>query len=230
MKKTLIGLSILLLAGQANAKPPKVSGNYEQGSRYAIDYDEEDIVSSLFEDINEELDQETWAYDYTKAYLQLSQEIKKGLKYTLKYDYLDKDFFAATTNNKNRINNYRIYSWMDLPQNFRLKAEYYLKHQDYTYRDWDNMTHVPHMLLQWKPVKGRIADLSIRYRTQKYSEDTEAEKDKNQVSTYLGYKEKLNDNLTLKAKYKYTFRKYTDNPTETNAVRKSFSAGFDYQF
>ncbi len=40
----------------------------------------------------------------------------------------------------------------------------------------------------------------------------------------------FNDSLTLNAKYKYTFRTYEDNPTETNAVRKSFSAGFDYQF
>ena len=55
-------------------------------------------------------------------------------------------------------------------------------------------------------------------------------KDKNQYDTYLGYKEKVSDKLTLNTKYKYTFRHYTDNPDETNAVRKSMSVGFDYQF
>lgn len=46
----------------------------------------------------------------------------------------------------------------------------------------------------------------------------------------VGYKEKVSDKSTLNTKYKDTFRTYEDNPTESNAVRKSILAGFDYQF
>ena len=72
----------------------------------------------------------------------------KKFRYTVKYDYLDKDFFAATTNNKNRLNYYRIYAWTNISEKFRLKTEYYLRAQDYSIRPWDNITHVPHLLLQ----------------------------------------------------------------------------------
>ncbi len=232
MKKIFAIVLCICISTNIYAKPPKISGNYEQGSRYSIPYDEIEYPTWWFEE-TEDIDQESWAYNYDKGYLKLSQTINKGFKYTVKYDYLEKDFFAAAsdnTNNKNRINYYRTYSWIGLPSNFRLKLEYYLRQQDYTFRTWDNLTHVPHLLLQWKPAKTKTADLSLKYKAQRYDEDTETLKDKNQVDSYIGYKEKVTDKLTINTKYKYTFRKYTDNPTESNAVRKSFSVGFDYQF
>jgi len=212
-----------------HAKAPKVSGNYEQGSRYAIPYDDIDYPSMWFEE-TEDIDQEAWAYNFSKGYLQLAQTINKDFRYVVKYNYIFKDFFAATTNNKNLINYYRTYSWIGLPYNLRLKLEYYIRQQDYSFRPWDNLTHVPHVLLKWKYDNKRSADLSIKFKAQRYDEEAEAWKDKNQVDSYIGYKEKITDKLTLNAKYKYTFRHYTDNPDETNAVKKSFSAGFDYQF
>lgn len=223
---------MVLLISTVNAKPPKISGNYEQGSRYSIPYDEIKYPTWWFEEI-EDIDQESWAYNYDKGYLQLSQTVNKKFRYSVKYDYLDKDFFAAMsdeTNNRNRLNYYRTYSWIGLPANFKVKVEYYLRQQDYVYRPWDNLTHVPHLLLQWKPDKKRTADLSMKYKAQRYDEVTEIWKDKNQMDTAIGYKEKVTDKLTLNTRYKYTFRHYTDNPDEPNAVRKSFSVGFDYQF
>lgn len=211
------------------SKPPKISGNYEQGSRYAIPYDEMEYPTFWFEEA-EDIDQESWAYNFEKGYLKLSQQVNKDIRYTVKYDYIYKDFFAATTNNRNRLNYYRAYSWFNVPYNFRIKLEYYIRQQDYTFRPWDNLTYIPHVLFQWKPNKKRTADLSLRYKEQRYDEDTETWKDKNHIDTYLGYKEKVSEKVTLNTKYKYTFRHYTDNPDESNAVRKSFSVGFDYQF
>ena len=229
MKKYVVLLSVVLLSANLYAKAPKISGNYEQGSRYAVPYDEIEYPTWWFEEI-EDIDQEAWAYNFDKGYIKLAQTINKNLKYVVKYDFLNKDFFAAITNNKNQLNYYRAYSWIGLPNNFKLKVEYYIRAQDYEFRPWDNLTHVPHLLLQWKPTKKRTADISLRYKAQRYDEATEVWKDKNQIDSYLGYKEKISDKLTLNTKYKYTFRKYTDNPDKANAVRRSFSVGFDYQF
>ncbi len=229
MKRIPLSLVLILITANIYAKPPKISGNYERGSRYAIPYDEIEYPTWWFEE-TEEIDQESWAYNYNKGYLKLSQIINKKFRYSVKYDYLEKDFFATATNSKNRLNYYRAYSWIGLPSNFKLKVEYYLRHQDYSFRTWDNLTHIPHILLQWKPAETRTADISLKYKAQRYDEETETWKDKNQVDSYVGYKEKVNEKLTMNTKYKYTFRNYTDNPTESNAVRKSFSVGFDYQF
>ncbi|MFC2061450.1 DUF5777 family beta-barrel protein [Elusimicrobiota bacterium] len=229
MKIIKILFVLMLVTQSAFAKPPKVSGNYEQGSRYAVPYDEIEYPTWWFEE-TEEIDQETWAYNYDKGYLQVSQILNKDFRYAVKYDYLEKNFFAATTNNKNRLNYYRAYSWIGLPYNMRLKTEYYIRHQNYGIRPWDNMTYVPHLLIQWKPNTKRSTDVSVRYKVQRYDEDTEVWKDKNQIDTYVGYREKVSEKLTLNTRYKYTFRTYTDNEDESNAVRKSMSVGFDYQF
>ena len=233
MKKILLAVITVFSVSNLYAKPPKISGNYETGDRYAIDYEEDEIdYSYLFGDA-EEADQEAWAYKFDKGYLQLSQTVNDRVRYVIKYDYLDKDFFAATsdaTNNSNRLNYYRAYAWFGLTESLKLKAEYYLRAQDYEHRDWNNLSHVPHLLLQWSPAKTRTADVSLRYKAQRYDDETEAWKDKNQVDSYIGYREKLTDSLTLNARYKYTFRAYDDNPDQSDAIKKSFSAGFDYQF
>jgi len=230
MKKLLVLTLMVLCCKGVEAKPPKVSGNYEQGSRYAIPYEELEYPTFWFEELEEDLEQESWAYNFEKGYLQVSQSVNKSFRYVVKYDYIYKDFFAAQTNNKNRLDYYRVYSWTDIPYNMRLKLEYYIRNQDYAVRPWDNMTHVPHILLQWKPNSKRKADLSVRYKAQRYDEISEIWKDKNQIDSYIGYQEKINDKLTLNTRYKYTFRHYTDNPDENNAVKKSLSVGFDYQF
>lgn len=231
LKKIIyLGLSFaLLFSGVLRAKPPKVSGNYEAGSRYALPYDEIEYPTWYFEEI-EDIDQEPWAYDFKKGYLQLSQVLKKDLRYVVKYNFIYKDFFAAQTNSRNLINYYRTYSWVGLPYNLNVKLEYYLRQQDYSYKPWDNLTHVPNLLLKWKPNTKRGADLSVRFKAQRYEEEAQEWKDKNQVDSYVGYEERITDDLTVNAKYKYTFRHYTDNPEKTNAARKSVSVGFDYQF
>lgn len=106
----IVVCSLIIL--ETHAKPPKISGNYEQGSRYAIDYDEIEYPTFWFEEVEEDIDQETWAYNFEKGYLQLSQQINKDIRYTVKYDYIYKDYFAANINNKNRLNYYRTYSWL----------------------------------------------------------------------------------------------------------------------
>ena len=121
MKEIIILGIVTVVSTSIYAKPPKVSGNYEQGSRYAIDYDEIEYPTFWFEEMEEDIDQESWAYNFEKGYLQMSQEINKDLRYTVKYDYIYKDYFAAAINNKNRLDYYRVYSWVDLPYNFRTK-------------------------------------------------------------------------------------------------------------
>jgi hypothetical protein len=228
--KTLLWFFICIVTVNISAKPPRLSGNFEQGSRYAISEEELDFPAIMFDEVDEDIDQETWAYEFTKGYLQLSQTLNDRMKYVFKYDYLYKDFFAADTNNRNRLDYYRTYSWIGLSDALKLKVEYYLRNQDYEFRSWDNLTHVPHMLLQFKPDDRRAASISLRYKAQRYNEATEEWKDKNEVISYLAYKEKVFDKLTVNAKYKYTIRHYTDNPDETDAIKKSFSMGFDYQF
>ena len=127
MKSIIFTFVIMLLVANCYAKPPKVSGNYEQGSRYAIEIDEEDYFVFDLTEVDDVDEQEAWAYDFSKGYLQLSQTVNDKFRYVVKYDYLDKDFFAATsdaTNNKNRLNYYRTYSWIELPRNLKLKLEY----------------------------------------------------------------------------------------------------------
>ncbi len=220
---------VFLAAGIGFAKPPKISGNFEQGSRYALSYDETGFPTPWVEAT--ECDAvETWAYNFHKGYLQLSHKLNDRVRYVTKYNYIRKDFYAAETNNKNILRYYRTYSWIKLSNKFDLKLEYYLRQQDYYIRPWDNLVHVPHLYLKWAINKKRKANFSLRFKSQRYDDSKETVKDKNQISSYAGYKEKIGKNLTLKAKYKYIIRHYTDNPNESNAVKKSLSAGFEYQF
>jgi hypothetical protein len=228
-KKLLVIMAICLMGYSISfAKAPKIAGNFESGSRYSVEYDE--LEEIFFHEDTEDMEQETWAYDFQKGYLQLSQEVNKNLRYSLKYDYISKDFYAATTNNKNKLDYYRAYSWIGLPSNFKLKVGYYVRQQDYTIRQWDNMTHVPNMLLQWKPDSKKVASLSMRYKAKRYDESTETWKDADEIASYIGYTTKVWQGLTLNTKYRYNFRRYVDNPDKSNSVKKSLSVGFEHQF
>jgi len=228
-KYFILSSLIFLLSNQVLAELPKISGNIEQGARYAIPYDEVAFPTPWIE-VSKQYEEESWAYNFNKGYLQLSQKVNDKIRYVVKYNYIWKDFFDANTNNKNVLNYYRTYSWINLNDKLDLKLEYYLRHQNYNYRPWDNFTHVPHILLKWEINKKRDLDLSLRYKSQRYNKSSETWKDKDQISTSIGYKEIFGEKLGLKANYKYTFRQYTDNPDESNAVKKSLSIGFDYQF
>lgn len=228
-KNLIIILMVMLVSGTALSKPPKISGNIEQGTRYPLPHDEIGFPTPWIE-ATEEYPVESWAYNFHKGHLQLAQKVSKNFRYVVKYNYIWKDFYAAETNNKNILSNYRVYSWIKLSKDFNLRIEYYIRQQNYNYRPWDNFTYVPHILLKWKITDKRKADVSLRSKFQRYSDPGQIWKDKNQISAGLGYKEEIGERLTLKAKYNYTFRRYTDNRDETNAVKKSLSAGFDYQF
>lgn len=228
-KILIIILMVMLVSGTALSKPPKISGNIELGTRYPLPYDEIGLPIPWAEATGE-YPVEAWAYNFHKGYLRLAQKVSKNFRYVVKYNYIWKDFYAAVTNNRNILNYYRAYSWIKLSKDFDLRLEYYIRQQDYTYRPWDNLTYVPHMLLKWKISDERRADLSLRTKFQRYSDPDEIWKDKNHISARLGYKEKIGERLSLKAKYNYTFRQYTANPDEPSAVKRSLSAGFDYQF
>jgi len=211
------------------AERPKISGDYEHGSRYALPYDEIGYPTPWIE-VAEEFEEEAWAYNFRKGNFQVSQRLSKKFRYVVKYDFIWKDFFSATTNNKNMLNYYRTYSWINLNDHLDLKLEYYIRLQNYEFQPWDNLTHVPHMLLKWTINKKRNARLSVRYKDQRYDDPEETWKDKAQISSYVDYNEKIGDKLKFNVSYNYIFRRYTDNPDETNAVKKSISVGFDYQF
>ena len=51
MRKFIVIALMAVVASPAFAKPPKVSGNYEQGSRYALEIDEEDYYCRKLEDV-----------------------------------------------------------------------------------------------------------------------------------------------------------------------------------
>jgi len=230
MNKILLILTILLvLSIKGYSKPPKISGNYEQGSRYAIPYNEFGYPTPWVE-ASEQFEEETWAYNFSKGYLKLSQRINKNYRYVVKYKYIRKNFYEADLNNKNRLDYYRTYSWIGLNDKMDLKLEYYLRHQNYYIQPWDNLTHVPHILFKWKINDKIKTRASVRYKSQKYKDPEETWKDKDYITSYVGYEQEITDNLELKGKYRYLFRRYTDNPEETNAVKKSLSAGFEYQF
>ncbi|MFW6129682.1 MAG: hypothetical protein ACOC56_00770 [Atribacterota bacterium] len=211
------------------SKPPKLSGNYEQGSRYALAYDEMGFPFPWIE-ASEQLEEESWSYNFNKGYLRLSQRINKNYRYAVKYNFIEKDFFGSDLNNKNILNYYRTASWIGLNDKMDLKVEYYLRHQNYYIRPWDNITHVPHVLFKFKVNNKINTRASVRYKSQKYKDPDETWKDKDYIVSYLGYNQKITDRLILKGKYNYLFRHYTDNPDQTNAVKKSLSVGFDYQF
>ncbi len=229
-KKFIVMLIVVFLAaGIGFAKPPKISGNFEQGARYALPYDETGFPTPWVEATEGDA-VETWAYNFHKGYLKLYHRLNKTVRYIAKYNYIWKDFHAAKTNNKNILRYFRTYSWIKLSNKFDLKLEYYLRQQHYYIRPWDNLEHVPHLYLKWDINKKRKANFSLRFKSQRYDVPEETTKDKNQISSYARYKEEIGENLTLKAKYKYTFRHYTANPDKSNAVKKSLSGGFEYQF
>jgi hypothetical protein len=221
--------AVFVLSIKGYTKPPKVSGNIEQGSRYAIPYDDVGFPTPWVEATEGDAE-ESWAYNFHKGYLKLYHRLNDRIRYTVKYNYIKKDFFAAETNNKNILRYYRTYSWFKLSNAFDLKLEYYLREQNYYIQPWNNLVHVPHMLLKWEINDKRDASFSVRYKAQRYDDPEETWKDKNQVSSYVKYKEDILDNLSLNAGYRYTYRHYTNNPDESNAIKKSLSAGFDYQF
>ena len=69
MKRGLIFLTALcFICVQIYAKSPKKSGNYEQGSRYAVDYDEVEYPTFWFEQAEEDIDQENWADNFEIGY------------------------------------------------------------------------------------------------------------------------------------------------------------------
>ncbi len=230
-KKLLFAVltAFFIISVKGHTKPQKVSGNIEQGSRYAIPYDEAGFPTPWIEATGDSAD-ETWAYNFHKGYLKLYQRLNDKFRYTLKYNYIKKDFFEATTNNKNILRYYRAYSWVKLSNALNMKLEYYLREQKYYIQPYNNLAHVPHVLLKWEISDKRDASCSVRYKAQRYDDPDEVQKDKNQVSSYLKYKEDILENLTLNAGYRYTYRHYTENPDKSNAVKKSLSAGFDYQF
>jgi hypothetical protein len=155
-KKNIVALMALITLASpgVNSKLPKISGNIEQGSRYALPYEESGTLMPWIE-ATEEGSQESWSYDFSKGYLQLYQQLNSKVRYTVRYNYIKKDFYAAETNNKNDLNYYRAYSWIKLSELFNLKVEYYLRHQAYAYRPWDNIMHAPNMQLRWDIDKSK---------------------------------------------------------------------------
>jgi len=229
-KKILVCLMVLCFsAALYAATPPKLSGNIEQGTRYALPYDDAGFPTPWVE-ATEQSKVESWAYNYHKGFLQVAQKVSSRLRYVVKYNYIWKDFIKADNTNKNLINYYQTYAWIKLNPALDLKVEYYLRHQDYYYMPWNNLTHVPYMYLKWKISDKRKANAALRFKAQRYADPGETWKNKNETVFNLGYKEEVGKSLVLRTEYKYTFRHYTNNIDEKNASKKALSAGFEYQF
>ncbi len=223
----------LLLPALVWARPPKVSGNYERGSRYAVAYDDPVLPVPWIEFVEaEELEQESWAYNFHKGHLQVSQILSSRFRYTTRFNWNHKDFPYADINNRNIMRYYRTFCWIGLSRDFDLRLEYYLREQVYEFRPWDNLIHVPSMQIRWNidRERKRRANLFLRLNAQRYAEESETWKDKNQLSARINYQEEVFERLILKAQYSYVFRRYTDNPDQVSAEKKSISAGFEYQF
>ncbi len=183
-------------------------------------------------ELTEEYEQETWAYKYDKGYLQVAQNVSGRFRYTARFNWNRKDFPHATLNNRNILRYYRTYCWIGISDALNLRLEYYLREQDYKFRSWDNLTHVPNMRLRWDidRERKRRANLFLRFNSQRYADEEETWKDKDQISARVNYREEIFNRFLLKAQYSYVFRQYTDNPDESNAVKKAVSTGFEYQF
>jgi len=234
-KKLLIIAAILLInpAGVLAQRKPKLTGNVEQGSRYAVPYDEIGLPS-VWTEFSDEFEQETWAYNYNKGYLQVAQTINPRFRYSTRISWDSKDFpwQEPDVNNKNTMWYYRTYCWITFSKELALRLEYYLRDQQYDIRPWNNLTHVPSMQLRWDIDKERKrrANLFLRLNTRRFSDEDEIWKDRDQLSARVNYQEELFARLLLKAQYSYTFRRYTDNPNQTSAEKRAVSAGFEYQF
>lgn len=223
--------AFLFLPALSHPRPPKVSGNYEQGSRYAIAY--EDPATPLLpwtEFIQEE--QDRWSYKFNKGHLQLSQVLNNRFRYTARFNWNQKDFPYADINNRNIMRYYRAFCWIGLSDDFDLRLEYYLRDQVYDFRNWDNLIHAPNMRLRWNIDRGRKkrANFFLRLNSQRYAEDSERWKNRDHWSARINYQEEVYEKLLLKAQYSYAFRRYTENPDQSPAEKKSISAGFEYQF
>lgn len=229
----VIGAALLFIPSAASPRPPRISGNFERGSRYAVPYDEIGLPSA-WAVLPEEFEQETWAYEYNKGYFQVAQRVNPLFRYSARLSWNSKDFpwQEPELNNKNTMWYYRAYCWLTFSRELALRLEYYIRDQRYEIRDWDNMTHVPSMQLRWDidRERKRRANLFLRYNTQRFAEEEESWKDKNQISARVNYQEEVFGNLLLKAQYSYVFRRYRDNPDRSSAVRRAVSTGFEYQF
>jgi len=237
MNKLIFALvgALLFVWVEGHSRPPKVSGNFEQGSRYAVPYDEFAYPLPLWQEgLDEEFEQETWAYNYHKGYVQVAQVVNPRFRYTARVNWNWKDFphQDPELNHRNVMRYYRTFCWITLSSDLALRLEYYIRDQAYKIRPFDNLTHVPGLQLRWDIDKERKrrANLFLRLNSQRYAEDSETWKDRDHWSARVNYREEVFGGLLLNAQYAYTFRRYTDNPDRTSAVKRAVSGGFEYQF
>lgn len=235
MNKQLVLISIVLLLNPfvVYGAKPTISGNVEQGSRYAVPYDDLDVFP-LVTEFTEEFEQESWAYNYRKGYLQVTQTLNPKFRYSARVNWDAKEFpwQDLALNNKNTVVYYRTYCWITFSKALALRLEYYLREQKYDTRPWDNLTYVPNLQLKWDidPSRKRRANLFVRLNSRRFDDEGEVWKDRDQVSARINYQEEVFGRLLLKAQYSYVFRRYTDNPDRANAEKKAISAGFEYKF
>jgi len=84
--------------------------------------------------------------------------------------------------------------------------------------------------MKWKVTEGREIRLSLRYKRQRFEEDAERWKDKEEILSWIEYQEEITDNFRINVRYRFTRREYTSNPDEPLAVKKGISIGMRYQF
>ncbi|GEM_PF-2809162 len=235
MDKKIIMLMVIFLLFPLilKAAAPRVSGNIEQGSRYAVPYDKFGTLTPWME-LKDENEQETWAYNYNKGYLQVAQRLTPGFRYTARFSWNWRDYPYAEPelNNKNVMRYYRTFCWITLSDDFDMRLEYYLRQQVYEVRPWNNLIHVPNLRLRWNIDRQsrRRANLFLRLNSQRYADEGEIWKNRDQFTARVNYQQEVYEKLLIKAQYSYALRKYTDNPDESTALKKSASAGFEYQF
>ena len=211
--------------------PPRISGNIESGSRYALPY-EEFGVPFPWTEYAADFEQESWAYNYHQGHVQVSQTVNSRFRYAARFNWISRDYPYADLNNRNVMRYYRSYCWLNLHRNLALRVEYYLRQQVYEWRPWDNLTHVPNIQIRWDidRERRRRANLFLRLNSRRFLDAGETWKDRDQLSARVNFQEEVFERLILKAQYSYNFRHYTDNPDQTTAVKKALSAGFEYQF
>lgn len=204
-----------------------VSGNIEVGSRYGIPSDEwwwEDIIDVDVED-------EDYAYNFDKGYLQVQQKVNKKLDYSVKYHYNKKDYRVKDIDN--RMDYYTGAVKYKFIKEISGKFGFYLRNQNFTDRptqdERDNITYTPYLELRTNPLEQTKLILSYRYKDQTYKNRDEKEKDKITNMALLKVEQKFFKDLTLNARWKMDFRHYKYRDVK-NLLKRSVSFGFKYQF